>query len=98
MMLVTNGGLTMEKMDKLVKQMLEIEPELVLGFDDYPEIFILPTIVEEDNCTDVGEEHIGEIEYQVSDGPTGSRSTSFDVFKWSEVKDAVKKMSDSINS
>ena len=83
----------MDKMDKLVKQMLEIEPELVLGLEDYPEVFILPAVVTKENCTDIGEEHIGEVEYQVSDGAVGQRSSSFDVFKWAEVKKEVEEMS-----
>ena len=87
----------MDKMDKLVKKMLAIEPELVLGLADYPQVFILPAIVTEENCTDVGEEHIGDVEYQVSDGPEGERSTSFDVFRWAEVKEAVEQMDEHIN-
>jgi len=83
-------------MDKLVKQMLEIEPELVLGLEDYPKVYILPVIVTKDNCTEVGEEHIGEIEYQISDGGVGHRSTSFDVFKWSEVRENVEEMAKQI--
>jgi hypothetical protein len=80
----------METMDKLVKQMLEIEPELVLGLEDYPNVLVYPVIA-------TGEEHTGEIEYQVSDGPTGVRSTSYDVFRWSEVKEAVEQMDEKIN-
>jgi hypothetical protein len=82
----------MNKMDKLIKQMLEIEPELVLGLEDYPGVYILPAIITKENCTDVGEDHIGEVEYQVSDGPVGERGTSFDVFTWDKVRDEVKEM------
>ena len=87
----------MKKMDKLVKQMLEIEPELVLGLEDYPNVFIYPAIVTEENCTDVGEDHIGDVEYQVSNGPTGVRDYAIDVFKWEEVKDAVEQMDEHLN-
>jgi len=82
----------MKKMDKLIKEMLLIEPELVLGLEDYPKVYILPAVVTKENCTDVGEKHIGEIEYQVSDGGVGERSTSFDVYKWSDVRKEVEKM------
>ena len=79
----------MEKMDQLIKQMLEIQPDIVLGLEDHPKVTILPAIVTKENCFDVGKEHIGQIEYQVSDGPVYLRSISFDVFQWSEVEKAI---------
>ena len=85
-------------MDKLIKQMIKIEPELVLGLEDYPKVYILPAIITKENCTDVGEEYIGQIEYQVSDGGVGERSTSYDVYKWADVRKEVEKMSKEIEN
>lgn len=64
--------------DELIRELIKREPSLMLVLDTYPKVFIVPAILDD-----------GRLEYQVSDGPVGSRGSSADVYSWRAAKKLV---------
>lgn len=69
--------------DELVTQLLEHCPELILDHNEELGVYILPAVIED------GEPDCGpypRLEYQVSDGLPGERSSSVDCDTYEEAK------------
>ena len=60
------------------------EQNLVLLADGRCNVYVIPSVMTEEMIEEDDNRQTGQIEYQVSDGLTGDRSTSLDVYTYRE--------------
>jgi len=77
-------------MDKLIKKLITDEPYLNIVLDYAPNVVIVPVIL--DKGSTENPELVGKLEYQISDGMAGKRSTSNNVYTWDDAKKMAKEM------
>lgn len=87
---------TDEEINEAVRVLLDTEyhltgeENLILAQSENPPVYIVPVILT-DECTE-DPEKVGCVEYQVSDGPPNSRSTSLDVYTYREALELFQKI------
>lgn len=82
--------------DELVRELILRHPTVSLYMDEFPKVFIVPTILDPD-CT-TKKKLIGRLEYQVSDGPPNDRSRSYDEYTFRDAVAAAVKMHAELNT
>ena len=88
--------LTNNNINKAVAVLLEAEfqatgdQNLILAVNYNPPVYLVPSFLDA-KCTE-NKKLVGCVEYQISDGPPGTRSTSYDVYSYQEAIELFNKI------
>ena len=84
------GDMSKANCEHCVRVLLDSHPALVLCLDDCPGVHIVPVVL--DASSAAAPENVGRLEFQVSDGLPGARSTSYDCYRLSDAVVAARRM------